>query len=430
MKFVSSYRLKVRDELGISVKRQNHGPDTNRHLRHYLRSKRQFQVCLKFILNKIIPSLIEMDTCSRIPSYDYPWQATFPKIMIHLKYEIKALTNLSITSHQHAPKKLTDEAKFMIFIISIFLILAAIGTVITAYDSYYRTKKKRRSSDGEINIKKHIHSHAEKTSIESSGEVCFRELKTFFNCFCIYTNGGRILSTISNDGEFLWLHGIRFIGAFWTLAIHVGLFYVNSLSDLSTSKVWRNHWSAPVFLNATCIISLFFVLSFYFDLNVFDYVEQKISYFRVVSARKMTVRLLNVPQQTVSDAICRFKELDNDGRRSGSGLKRTVHNSQNDRIWCVDAPSISAIVEYRQYPKSVMVWGAICASGKTPLGFVEEGVKINQKMCQGDIIEEFVRGGKAFRKCQLDASTRLCTSLQGQKDTRVVQGEFSRHDII
>ncbi|GFV19945.1 nose resistant to fluoxetine protein 6 [Trichonephila clavipes] len=201
-----------------------------------------------------------MDTCSRIPSYDYPWQATFPKIMIHLKYEIKALTNLSITSHQHAPKKLTDEAKFMIFIISIFLILAAIGTVITAYDSYYRTKKERCSSDGEINIKKHIHSHAEKTSMESSGEACFRKLKTFFNCFCIYTNGGRILSTISNDGEFLWLHGIRFIGAFWTLAIHVGLFYVNSLSDLSTSKVWRNHWSAPVFLNATCIISLFLCL--------------------------------------------------------------------------------------------------------------------------------------------------------------------------
>ncbi|GFU76432.1 hypothetical protein TNCV_4172681 [Trichonephila clavipes] len=161
---------------------------------------------LKFRVNDIldIASFIEMDTCSRIPSYDYPWQATFPKIMIHLKYEIKALTNLSITSHQHAPKKLTDEAKFMIFIISIFLILAAIGTVITAYDSYYRTKKKA--------------------------------------------------------SVFVWLHGIRFIGAFWTLAIHVGLFYVNSLSDLSTSKVWRNHWSAPVFLNATCIISLFLCL--------------------------------------------------------------------------------------------------------------------------------------------------------------------------
>ncbi|GFY63438.1 nose resistant to fluoxetine protein 6 [Trichonephila inaurata madagascariensis] len=213
-------------------------------------------------------SLIEMDTCSRISSYDYPWQATFPNIMIHLKYELKTLTNFSIASHQHAPKKLTDEAKFLIFIICIFLILAAIGTVITAYDSYYRPKKKRRSSDGEINIKKHIHSHVEKTSIESCGdkkdsskEECFRKLKTFFNCFCIYTNGGRILSTTSNDGEFLWLHGIRFIGAFWIIAIHVGLFYFNSLSDVSPIKLWRNHWTVPVFLNASCVISLFFVLS-------------------------------------------------------------------------------------------------------------------------------------------------------------------------
>ncbi|GFX61100.1 uncharacterized protein TNCV_4564961 [Trichonephila clavipes] len=28
-----------------------------------------------------------------------------------------------------------------------------------------------------------------------------------------------------------------------------------------------------------------------------------------------------------------------------------VHNSQNDGIWCVDAPSTSAIIEHRQYPK-------------------------------------------------------------------------------
>ncbi|GFW35575.1 uncharacterized protein TNCV_2462171 [Trichonephila clavipes] len=51
---------------------------------------------------------------------------------------------------------------------------------------------------------------------------------------------------------------------------------------------------------------------FCFDLCVFDNVEQKACYFRVVSARKRTIRLLNVPQQTVSDSTCRFKELGND----------------------------------------------------------------------------------------------------------------------
>ncbi|GFX03126.1 uncharacterized protein TNCV_4289091 [Trichonephila clavipes] len=64
-----------------------------------------------------------------------------------------------------------------------------------------------------------------------------------------------------------------------------------------------------------------------------------------------------------------------------------VHNSQNDSIWCVDAPSTSAIVEHRQYPKSVMVWGGICTRDRTPLVFVKEGVKINQKVFQRDILE-------------------------------------------
>ncbi|GFX22489.1 retrovirus-related Pol polyprotein from transposon opus [Trichonephila clavipes] len=50
----------------------------------------------------------------------------------------------------------------------------------------------------------------------------------------------------------------------------------------------------------------------------------------------------------------------------------------------------SAIVEHRQYPKSVIVWGGICASGKTPLVFVVEGVKINQKVYRRDIIEAVV----------------------------------------
>ncbi|GFV12732.1 uncharacterized protein TNCV_1367021 [Trichonephila clavipes] len=71
-----------------------------------------------------------------------------------------------------------------------------------------------------------------------------------------------------------------------------------------------------------------------------------------------------------------------------------VHNSQNDSIWCVDASSTSAIIEHRQYPKSVMVWGGICASGKTTLIFVDEGVKINQKVHWRDIIEAVVLWNK------------------------------------
>ncbi|GFX87937.1 uncharacterized protein TNCV_4374021 [Trichonephila clavipes] len=49
----------------------------------------------------------------------------------------------------------------------------------------------------------------------------------------------------------------------------------------------------------------------------------------VVSARKTAVRLLNVPRQTVYDAICHFKELGNDGRCPEKGRKRTVNTSRN-----------------------------------------------------------------------------------------------------
>ncbi|GFX28774.1 uncharacterized protein TNCV_4250131 [Trichonephila clavipes] len=168
------------------------------------------------------------------------------------------------------------------------------------------------------------------------------------------------------------------------------------------------------------------LVTFYFDLYVVDTVEQKACYFRVLSARKTSDRLLNVPRLTVSNVMCRFKELDNHSRLPGSERKRTVntlrnhkaiekrlneawtealqvanssasqwknklvrlrrcrrlsrwaasqrwesilfideklfrvqqvHNFPKDRVWCVDAPSTPAIVEHRQYRKSVMVWG-------------------------------------------------------------------------
>lgn len=198
------------------------------------------------------------------------------------------------------------------------------------------------------------------------------------------------------------------------------------------------------------------------------------------------VRLLKVPQRTVSHAIRRFNELGHDGDRPGRGRKRTVntsrnrqiirkrvkrnprvsmrkiareikinresvrrmarqelglkayklqkgqlltndnkrvrlqrcralvrraaahrwekilfsdeklftieqaHNRQNDRSWSAEAVGPSFIVEHRQNPKSLMVWGGICATGKTPLIFVEQGIKITQEVYRRDILEAVV----------------------------------------
>ena len=61
---------------------------------------------------------------------------------------------------------------------------------------------------------------------------------------------------------------------------------------------------------------------------------------------------------------------------------QTIHNSQNDRIWTKNKESVPFELRTsfrRQKPASVMVWAGIMSSGlKTPLVFVEDGVKINQ----------------------------------------------------
>jgi hypothetical protein len=53
-------------------------------------------------------------------------------------------------------------------------------------------------------------------------------------------------------------------------------------------------------------------------------------------------------------------------------------------------PSTSAIFMHRQNPQSVMAWDKICTSGKKPLVFADQGVKINQEVYHPYILEVVV----------------------------------------
>ena len=61
---------------------------------------------------------------------------------------------------------------------------------------------------------------------------------------------------------------------------------------------------------------------------------------------------------------------------------QAIHNTQNDRIWTKNKESVPVELRTsfrRQKPASVMVWAGVTSSGlKTPLIFIEEGVKVNQ----------------------------------------------------
>ena len=64
-------------------------------------------------------------------------------------------------------------------------------------------------------------------------------------------------------------------------------------------------------------------------------------------------------------------------------------NTQNDRILGKspkDLPDHLQFVSRRQKPSSVMVWGAISKSWKSPLIFVKEGIKVNTDSYVNDIL--------------------------------------------
>uniref|UniRef100_A0AC35TPM9 DDE_3 domain-containing protein n=1 Tax=Rhabditophanes sp. KR3021 TaxID=114890 RepID=A0AC35TPM9_9BILA len=65
-------------------------------------------------------------------------------------------------------------------------------------------------------------------------------------------------------------------------------------------------------------------------------------------------------------------------------------NKQNDRIWAEKIEDNNRYVERRQKPKSVMVWAGVCGLAKTPLIFIEEGVKVNKEVYTNDILDKVV----------------------------------------
>lgn len=79
-----------------------------------------------------------------------------------------------------------------------------------------------------------------------------------------------------------------------------------------------------------------------------------------------------------------------------------------------------------------MVWGGICTRGKTLLVFLVKGVKINQKLYQWDILEVVVLlyAKKHFGNVNFVSTILKTSSTEGQKNTKVVEGAFFRHDIV
>ena len=99
-----------------------------------------------------------------------------------------------------------------------------------------------------------------------------------------------------------------------------------------------------------------------------------------------------------------------------------IHNSQNDWIWIESKDSVP--VEHqtlfrRQKTASIMVWAEVMSTGlKTPLIFIEAGVKINQhaylKMLKGKVVPwvKKVTGNKGITLQQSGATPHTARLVQ------------------
>lgn len=102
----------------------------------------------------------------------------------------------------------------------------------------------------------------------------------------------------------------------------------------------------------------------------------------------------------------RLKKAKKLKRRFGRGAHRTilfsdeklftieeVFNKQNVRVLARDisaANTTGRLAQRSAHPASVMVWAGITADGKTPLVFIDQGVKINKENYREEILQNVV----------------------------------------
>ncbi|GBN01010.1 hypothetical protein AVEN_260950-1 [Araneus ventricosus] len=96
------------------------------------------------------------------------WQASFPNAVRNLRGALQLVTNTSVVCHQQAPKKLTTEAVYMIFVLLAFVILTLIGSSIDIYE-YLRRAPTRKKLSGGLQKKTSTISNDEKKLSETTG---------------------------------------------------------------------------------------------------------------------------------------------------------------------------------------------------------------------------------------------------------------------
>ncbi|GIY64972.1 uncharacterized protein CDAR_616751 [Caerostris darwini] len=213
-----------------------------------------------------------MEECIRNIYNVSAWQATCPSILLHLRNAV-LFTTETMMSYQRVPKKFTTEAIYMLSAILVFVVLAAAGSLVTFYEFFCNSNRKGNQSVDGHNIdsfKNGKKTEPANKSPESSGNTAPSHLKSFLKCFCISTNGKKILSVDSKEDQFGCIHGIRVFSNFWVTLFHISLAYTMALRNIEGIRPFMGTWITQFVMNGLFAVDAFFVLSGFLNGYIFS----------------------------------------------------------------------------------------------------------------------------------------------------------------
>ncbi|GBM80809.1 Nose resistant to fluoxetine protein 6 [Araneus ventricosus] len=157
---------------------------------------------------------------------------------------IDSVFNNATLTCKATSRRLTAGAIAVILLLSIIALLAVIGSLMTAYEYFMAADVPKDSLCGK--------------NLTALLEKC----KPFFNCFCLFTNGEKILNTSSAEGQLPCLHGIRFFSMCWVILCHTYLAtFSSNLRNPLEAQEMVDHWTFQIILNGFFSVDTFFLLS-------------------------------------------------------------------------------------------------------------------------------------------------------------------------
>ncbi|KAG8198740.1 hypothetical protein JTE90_023505 [Oedothorax gibbosus] len=193
-----------------------------------------------------------------------------------------SLRNVDLTC-QPISREFTYKAYIVMFLIYFIVLLTVIGSSITAMDYFVKPPIKSHGSDSDIE-KVPMKGEYQKLPLKDEDkeytavkigykgpetQTVLERTKSFFNCFCIFTNCNNLLDSKSSENHLRCLHGIRFLTLCWLLFCNTHTLGMDVIKNVSDVLAMLGNRSSQIVLNGIFCFDSFFLLSGFLVGNMF-----------------------------------------------------------------------------------------------------------------------------------------------------------------